>query len=34
MTGEAGKDFKAQKDLFKEALLSDFSVSELSLIHI
>ena len=29
MTGEEGKKFKVQKDLFKEALLSDFSVSEI-----
>jgi len=29
MTGKEGKDFKVQKDLFKEALLSDFSVSEI-----
>ena len=29
MTGEEGKDFKVQKYLFKEALLSDFSVSEI-----
>ena len=29
MTGEEGKDFKVQKDLFKDALLSDFSVSEI-----
>ena len=29
MTGEEGKHFKVQKDLFKEALLSDFSVSEI-----
>ena len=29
MTGEEGKEFKVQKNLFKEALLSDFSVSEI-----
>ena len=29
MTGEESKDFKVQKDLFKEALTSDFSMSEI-----
>jgi release factor glutamine methyltransferase len=29
MTGEKSKDFKDQKDLFREALISDFSMSEI-----